>query len=266
MKLIGGVIRLIGMARGPRIHYPGAIYHVMARGVDGRAVFVDDRDRTSFLEAMHRIEAEASAEVIAYCLMGNHFHLAIKVESAPLAFIMQRLLSGYCSAFNHRHDRTGHLFQARYKAIICLNDRYLASLINYIHLNPVRSGFVVAPQDWPWSSYEADQVASAEESAEFDPWLRTGRVGDLARSLNIESVDLEKIGSSIAARADIDIGGLRSGRRNPLVIAARRLFVREAVRTGHPLIVAAKWLNVSPRSVSRYVRESNVLPAGLTPA
>lgn len=255
------VNRMIGMARRPRIHFPGAIYHAMARGVDGRDIYVDNLDRVQFLEGMRRIENETSARVLAYCLMGNHFHLAIKVERVPLSFIMQRMLSGYCRIFNRRHDREGHLFQARHKAIICLNERYLANLIPYIHLNPVRSGFVAAPQDWPWSSYESGQAAIVD--ADFDPWPTTPEV-ELAR-LGMTSLDLETIGACSAAHAGVELASLRSGSRERRVVEARRIFVREAVRIGSTLTAAARWLKTSKSSVSRYARDNTATTANLTP-
>lgn len=223
----------------------------MAHGVDEQDIFIDDSDRIRFLEDMRRIESESSSEVIAYCLMRNHFHLAIKVELVPLSPIMQRMTGGYCRVFNRRHGRAGHLFQARFKAEICLTEQYLANLLPYIHLNPVRSGFVKAPQDWPWSSYKSGQPASV--SADFNPWPTT-REFELTR-LEIKPPNLETIGSAIASNTGIDLEGLRSGRKNPKVIAARRLFMREAVKSGHKITAAAEWLNVSPRSGSRYLRE-----------
>lgn len=262
----GHLIRMIGMGRPTRIHYPGAIYHAMARGVDGRTIFVDDKDRLNFLEAMRRIGSEASIEVIAYCLMGNHFHLAVKVGAVPLASFMQRLLTCYCMKFNLRHNRTGHLFQARYKAILCLDDRYLAGLIRYIHMNPVRAELVSLPQDWPWSNYSPAQD-SVEGIADFDPWPNTeSREVDLTRVPSVGKVDLEALGEAIASREGVNLGVLRSDSRNRMVVAVKRHFVVEAFRTGYTLRAVAKWLNVSPRSVSRYARENTVRLAGLTPS
>ncbi|MEK7384422.1 MAG: transposase, partial [Elusimicrobiota bacterium] len=124
----------------------------MARGVDGRETFVDHRDRQLFLATLVKLKQENSFTLFAYCLMGNHFHLAIKIGAIPLSRILQRLLTRYASAFNARHGRTGHLFQARYKAVLCLNESYLVRLIDYIHDNPVRSGSVIKAEDWEWSS------------------------------------------------------------------------------------------------------------------
>lgn len=142
------------MPRKPRIHFPGAVYHAMARGVERRPIFADDHDRRRFLDLMCRHERELGAKIIAYCLMGNHFHLAIRVAASTLGTFMQRLNGDYAGGFNHRHDRVGHLFESRYKDKLCLDDRYLLTLIHYIHMNPVRAGMVSHPGDWPWSSFK----------------------------------------------------------------------------------------------------------------
>ncbi len=258
------VNRMIGMARRPRIHYPGAIYHAMSRGVDGRAIFMDDQDRLRFLDEMRRITAQTGSEVIAYCLMGNHFHLAIKVLSAPLSFVMQRLESGYCSMFNRRHDRTGHLFQARYTAKICLDDRYLARLIHYIHQNPVRAGLVAAAGDWPWSSYKPGEPGY--DLTDFKPWDNAVPEGGLLRDPAAGTLDLDVIGTSTAERTGIAVAALRSDSRRRPVVAARRQFVQAAVKMGSTLIAAANWLNTTRSSVSRYAQDNTATTGGLTPA
>ena len=134
----------------------------MARGVDGREVFVDDLDRRDFLGTILGLKSQTNCSIIAYCLMGNHFHLAIKVGTTPLSHIMHRLLTAYVIGFNARHAREGHLFQARYKSVLCLDDSYLIALVRYIHMNPVRAGLTVGPEDWPWSShrYYAERTGS----------------------------------------------------------------------------------------------------------
>jgi REP element-mobilizing transposase RayT len=252
------------MARKPRIHFPGAIYHAMARGVDGRDIYMDDHDRLRFLDGMRRIERETSAEIIAYCLMGNHFHLAIKVAIVPLSFIMQRMESGYCSGFNRRHGRTGHLFQARYKAFICLTDRYFAGLIPYIHMNPVRAGLVASPQDWPWSSYKPTTHGEVVDP-EFNPWPEGTLDIDLTRSPIAEPADLDAIGAAAASSAGVSSALLRGSCRKRGVVAARRQFVGEVIRLGGTQVAAAKWLNSTRSSVSRYARENTATTGDLTP-
>lgn len=224
----------------------------MARGVDGRDIYADDLDRTRFLEGMRRIARETSASVLAYCLMGNHFHLAIQVASAPLSFVMQRILCSYVPAFNHRYDRTGHLFQARHKAIVCLTDRYLARLIQYIHLNPVRAGLVLEPKDWPWSSYRPENDVH-EDLSDFDPWPKERFTGPvLLRTPNLEVPDLDSIGSTVAAKLGLELNPLRSSCKERALVAGRRQFVQESIRKGYSLAAAARWLNTTRSSVSRY--------------
>jgi REP element-mobilizing transposase RayT len=244
------------MGRKPRIHYVGAVYHAMARGVDGRDIFIEDRDRRIFLKGLSRTVEESSAEVLAYCLMGNHFHLAVRVGHVSLASIMQRLLTGYSLAFNRRYDRTGHLFQARYKAILCLDDAYLLGLVRYIHMNPVRAGLTSTPQEWPWSSLGGQGQDNFEAgSMEFDPWPNDMvRSVDLMRCPKTDEQDIADIGEAISARTGIHLQELRSETRRRAVVAAKRLFTQEAVRRGHSLIFVAKWLNSTRSSATRYAR------------
>jgi len=226
----------------------------MARGVDGMSIYVDDADRIAFLNDMRRIERECSLRIIAYCLMGNHFHFAIQVGHIPLAVAMQRLLTPHCMRFNRRHDRTGHLFQGRHKAVICLDDRYLSNLIRYIHMNPVRAGLVAAAKDWPWSSY--DHAADAGEvDADFDPWPKGTQEIDLMRKWENAAVALDVVGSTVTERTGIGLDVLRSESRIRTVVEARRVFVQEAIACGHRLKFAAQWLHVSERSASRYALE-----------
>lgn len=245
---------MIGVARRIRTHFPGAVYHVMARGVDGRAVYIDDHDRTKFLDDLRRISGDSSGEIIAYCLMGNHFHIAFRVGHIPLAVIMQRLLTGYAFSFNRRHDRTGHLFQARYQAVLCLDDAYLFGLVRYIHMNPVRAGLVVKPQDWHWSSSSRQLPGNSEgDLSEFDPWPAGEIISGMARFEPVERKDMLELGAGAAAHAGISVEELRSESRCRRTIAAKRALAREAVGQGHSLSAVALWLHLDRSSVSRYV-------------
>lgn len=265
---------MISMGRRSRVHYPGAVYHAMARGVDGRNIFSDDQDRNSFLSALERIKRQTDAVVYAYCLMGNHFHLAIKVGPVPLAAVMQRILTSYSITFNNRHDRSGHLFQARYKSIVCLDDAYLIGLIRYIHLNPVRAGLVAKPDDWPWSSHrtylKSDQdglltedlpnLDTPIEPVAFDPWPKDcdKNPPSLTRSSINETLTLTAIASLISEKTGIGIDELRSGSRRPNVVRAKRALSREAVRQGQRLSAIACWLGSTENTVAYYLRlESN---------
>lgn len=141
------------MARRPRIEFPGALYHVIARGNNRAAIFRDDADRAAYLARLARYQRETACLVHAYVLMPNHVHLLLESRETPLSLIMQRLQQTYTQYFNRRHRRIGHVFQGRYKAILCDRDAYLLELIRYLHLNPVRAGLVQDPADFPWTSH-----------------------------------------------------------------------------------------------------------------
>lgn len=225
----------------------------MARGVDGRDVFNDDHDRRAFLDAMSRVANQSHADIIAHCLMGNHFHLAIKVATAPLSAIMHRILGGYVRTFNPRHQRTGHLFQARYKSLLCFNDPYLARLIRYIHMNPVRAGLVANPVDWPWSSAARFGEASCDLTG-FDPW-RNEHSGPSLIRIQQEKIEIDVLAEELAARAQISIDAIRSKNRERGLVAVRRQLAGDAVANGHTLTEVARWLNKSVVSVSDYCRK-----------
>lgn len=224
----------------------------MARGVDGREVFSDDHDRAAFLETLGRVVAESGAETIAYCLMGNHFHLLFRVGVVPLSSVMQRVLTAYSTKYNRRHERTGHLFQARYKAILCLDDAYLFGLIRYIHMNPVRAGLVADPLDWPWSSARLNDPGPGDLVG-FDPWRNdVKRELDLTRRVEETKSSLESIYSRIAARTNVSVEIIRSENKARPLVAVRREFAKEALRGGFSLSAIARWLGTSVASIVRY--------------
>jgi putative transposase len=140
------------MARPLRLEAEGAVYHVIARGNERKAVFRDDRDRQEYLDRLIRCRERFGLRLLAYCLMGNHLHLAVERGPATLARVMLALQSAYTQWFNRRHGRVGHLFQGRYKAFLIEKGRYLLALIRYIHRNPVEAGLARRPQDYAWSS------------------------------------------------------------------------------------------------------------------
>lgn len=257
MQLFGGDNRMVSMGRRLRIHYPGAVYHVMARGVDRRAIYADDLDRIRFLESLERIMRQTEARVLAYCLMTNHFHLALQVGNIPLSSIMHRFLTGYACGFNRRLDREGHLFQARHRAIICTNEAYLATLIRYIHQNPVRAGLVRKVRDWPWSSARLQPDPGEDDAiTDFDPWLDPSEeeILDLKRSLAAPKEEIGQLGQRISLECGVSIGELRSPARRPLLTSVRSRLTKEAITQGHTLRAVAGWLGLSPSSVTRYTQ------------
>ncbi|MDA8163429.1 MAG: transposase [Desulfobacteraceae bacterium] len=130
------------MPRHKRINVPGAIHHVIVRGLDRQDIFLDDHDRRDFLDRLETGLAQTGCRCFAWALLSNHFHLLIRTGERPLSDLMRKVLSGYAISFNRRHQRCGYLFQNRYKSILCQEEAYLLELVRYIHLNPVRAGIV----------------------------------------------------------------------------------------------------------------------------
>jgi putative transposase len=132
----------ICMPRKARIDAPGALHHIIVRGIERRKIFWDDADRDSFVRRLGRVVGETDTACFAWALIPNHAHLLLRTGRTPIAGVMQRLLTGYAVEFNRRHRRHGHLFQNRYKSILCQQDPYLLELVRYIHLNPLRAKLV----------------------------------------------------------------------------------------------------------------------------
>ena len=143
------------MPRSPRLEYPGALYHVTSRGVQRNTIFLDDRDRHTFLSLLARALDAGNAHAFAYCLMGNHFHVVLQTELPNLSALMHRVNSAYSQAFNRRHDRSGHVLEGRFKALHVDSERYLLEVCRYVDLNPVRADLTGSPEYWEWSSYRA---------------------------------------------------------------------------------------------------------------
>jgi REP-associated tyrosine transposase len=141
------------MARRARVEYPGALYHAITRGNQRHRTFRDDRDRDKYLEILASLKNQFSFHISACVLMLNHVHLLFGSGNVSPSRIMQRLGSGYAQYFNRRHKQVGHLFQGRYKAIVCDKDSYLLKLTRYLHLNVIRAKVVNDPGEYKWSSY-----------------------------------------------------------------------------------------------------------------
>lgn len=127
------------MPRQARIDAPGALHHIIVRGIEKRNIFNDNTDRKRFVQRLGTVLGESQTPCYAWALLPNHFHLLLKTSLTPIATVMRRLLTGHAVYFNRRHDRRGHLFQNRYKSILCQEDNYLLELVRYIHLNPLRA-------------------------------------------------------------------------------------------------------------------------------
>lgn len=157
------------MSRPLRIEFPGALYHVTARGNRREAIYEDDGDRRLFLEVLGEVVENFNWLCHAYCLMTNHYHLVVETPDGNLAKGMRQLGGVYTQKLNRRHGRSGHVFQGRYTAILVDAGAYLLELARYVVLNPVRADMVGDPGKWKWSSHRA-----MTGKAKPPPWLATG--------------------------------------------------------------------------------------------
>jgi len=143
------------MSRPLRLQYSGALYHVMARGNAQLPIFHDDHDRIRLLDVLATVGARHDWQVLAYCLMNNHYHLVLETPTPSLARGMRDVNGRYAQWFNWRHRRVGHVFQGRYRSILVDGDAYFQELLRYVALNPVRARLCRSPSEWPWSSHRA---------------------------------------------------------------------------------------------------------------
>jgi putative transposase len=144
------------MPRHARLDIPGLLQHVMVRGIERRKIFLDETDRSLFVGRLSALLEETNTDCFAWALLPNHFHLLLRPNRIELKQFMRRLLTGYAITFNHRHKRAGHVFQNRYKSIVCEEETYLLELIRYIHLNPLRARLVPDPiklNEYPWCGH-----------------------------------------------------------------------------------------------------------------
>lgn len=155
------------MPRKPRIHYPGAFYHVILRGNAGLPIFLNDRGRHHFYELIGEGVERFGHRIHGFCLMTNHVHLLVQVGEVPLSRIIHNLTLRYTAWLNRRHSRIGHLFHGRYKALLVDAENYLLELVRYIHLNPVRAGMAKRADGYRWSGHQA---LAGQESL---PWMTT---------------------------------------------------------------------------------------------
>jgi putative transposase len=161
------------MPRHARLDTTGALHHIMVRGINKGALFQDDLDRTKFRERLETCIVETRCSVYAWVLMDNHVHLLVRSGAKGVSTLMRKLLTWYAVYYNRRHHRSGHLFENRYKSVLCQEDQYFLALVRYIHLNPVRAGMVTQPRElatYPWSGHAA--LAGKERYT----WMDTAHV------------------------------------------------------------------------------------------
>ena len=156
------------MPRRLRIEFEGAIYHVMARGNARQKIVRDDVDRRRLIDGLEHTVTRRGWELLSYVVMDNHLHLLLKTPRPNLSAGMQGFLSGYALWAGRRRQRSGHLFQGRYRAEMIEDESYYWAVSRYIHLNPVRAGLVSRPEQWEWSSYPGYRYRAQRRR---QPWV-----------------------------------------------------------------------------------------------
>jgi putative transposase len=190
------------MTRPLRIEFPGAVYHVTSRGDRRESIFLDDTDRQALLAVLGSGLTRYNAQMLAYCLMGNHYHFVLHTRAANLSLLMRHINGVYTQSYNRRHGVVGHLLQGRFKAILVDRDAYLLEVCRYVELNAVRAGLVQKAGDWAWSSYCAHigQALSPK-------WLDTvGLHGYLLGRAPMNANDSRRAAHQYAALVDAGLG------------------------------------------------------------
>lgn len=197
------------MPRKARIDAPGALHHVIIRGIERRKIFRSDYDRTNFVGRLAELIPETTTECFAWAILENHVHLLLRTGSVPVSVFMSRLLTGYAGWFNKKYRRHGQLFQNRYKSILCQEDPYLKELVRYIHLNPLRAG--LAPDigelgTYPWCGHGVLLNKSEQTWQNIDYVL--GLFSDQTREARKRYREFVEKGVFLGKRPDLVGGGL----------------------------------------------------------
>ena len=197
------------MPRRSRIDASGALHHIMVRGIEGGKVFRGNADRNRFLERLGGILQDTQTPCYAWALIPNHFHLLLRSGSIPISTVMRRLLTGYALWFNRSHNRHGHLFQNRFKSILCQEEPYFLELVRYIHLNPIR-GHLVEDMDgleqYPYSGHSA-LMGTVKIPWQDTQWV-LGMFGEKLGSAKRAYRTFVQKGVSQGSRPDLTGGGL----------------------------------------------------------
>ena len=205
----------MAMSRPLRLHAPGLLHHVFARGNEKACIFVDDRDYRAFLRLLAERLPRFGVRCVAYCLLWNHYHLLLVPTDHPVSRLLQQLNSAYCQRFNRRHQRVGHVLQGRFGCRIVEDGAYARTVLRYLALNPVAAAHVAEPEDWRWSSYRC--ALGLETVPDFlsveDVWAAFGT---------------SECAVGRARLADFVAAGLQDAFTNPLLHGSRRLAERQA--------------------------------------
>ena len=216
------------MPRKARIDAPGAVQHIIVRGIERKKIFRNDADRSNFLARLSTIVSETRTTCYGWALIPSHVHLLLRTGTIPIATVMRRLLTGYAVSFNLKYQRHGQLFQNRYKSILCQEERYLKELVRYIHLNPLRANLasdLKALDRYRWCGHSAimGKIACDWQNIEYVLKLFGNKISSARRNYRV----FVSKGIAEGRRSDLTGGGLiRSLGGWQQVKALRRIGIR----------------------------------------
>lgn len=198
------------MPRQARLDAPGTLHHVIGRGIERRPIFREEVEYDDFLARLETAATWGGASVFAWALIPNHFHLLLRTGEVSLPSVMRRVMTGYAVAFNLRHKRHGHVFQNRYRSIVCEQESYLLELVRYIHLNPLRAGLVKSVEELELFPYSGHAVLMGRIER---PWQETveilGRFGPTQEQGRAGYAEFVRAGLAQGNRPELVGGGLR---------------------------------------------------------
>jgi len=242
---------VIVVARKPRIHYEGALYHVMVRGNNRSYIFRNEDNKKTYKKIVSKYKKRYRFKLYAYCIMDNHAHLLIEVADIPLSKIMQGIQQVFTQYYNRRNNTTGHVFEQRYKCLLCDKDAYLLSLIRYIHQNPIRSKLTeslkylwsshreyigipeLADVNFPLSLFDTHKKKAIKKYLAFMDGMETKEVKSMIKEETIEvaknigrlKIEKEALIKIIEEVTKIDIEKIKGNSKSKRISDIRKLYI-----------------------------------------
>lgn len=215
------------MARKQRIYYPGAIYHVITRGNNKEYIFSKTEEKSDYIDIIRRYKKKYEFKLYSYCIMDNHAHLLIEVGSFPLNKIMQGIQLVYTQRYNRKYERTGHVFEQRYKSKLCNNDQYLLQLIRYIHQNPLHAN-IGEGLSYKWSSHKeymgAIDVADVDFPLQMFSENKKNTISQYLDFINVINEDTLDILENENDNENEDIDS-KQEKENSFVVEKRKIYM-----------------------------------------